>query len=292
MPEIPAVNSDRRRLANHVARLIAIFGISVLAHWASAHGDASDYLEHLNKELKENGYQIELLLARAEVHRRQHRYDQSLKDLSQAQSLAPHNVDILYERSLTLHERGDYAEAITAIKQYLEEKPTSPRAYLALAATLEAQSLFLDAARAYDRAIRHQPKPIPDYFIARADSYVAAGHEHLDKALQGLNEAINLLGPLLTLQRLALEVEMRQANHQAALERVDVILQRAERKETWLVEKARILEASGDTEQAHQALLLAIDSIEALPRRIRTTPAMRTLHQTIQQMMEKPSSPN
>ena len=53
----------------------------------------------------------------------------------------------------------------------------------------------------------------------------------IDEALRGLDEGINQLGPVVTLQLLAIDLELRRKSYDAALTRLDLIAAESERKE-------------------------------------------------------------
>ena len=95
------------------------------------------------------------------------------------------------------------------------------------------------------------------------------------------------MGPLLTFQRLAIDIEIVQGNHQNAIDRIDTILDDADRKETWLVRKAKVLSSIGRKEEAKQQFLLAERAIELLPKRSRTSPAILALRKTIHENLNR-----
>ena len=157
--------------------------------------------------------------------------------------------------------------------------------------TLAGQGRHLAAADEYSLAIANQPTPIPDHFIARAKAYRAAGEEHWGLAVDGLDEAMSALGPLITLQRLAVEIEIDRGNHAGAIARIDHVLAKAPRKETWLVHKARILASIGRERDALDAFRRARTAVNSLPSRVRSSPAMVALGQTISHHLEKDTTP-
>ena len=99
------------------------------------------------------------------------------------------------------------------------------------------------------------------------------------------------MGPLVTLQRLAIEIELDRGNHAGAIARIDDVLANAPRKETWLVQKGRILDSAGQEQDAIDAFRLARAALESLPPRLRSSPAMISLGQSIATYLNKDTPP-
>lgn len=254
---------------------------------ALGHGDTHEQIEVLSALLKQNPDHVASLLERADIYRKHRDFDEALEDLNRVRSLSPTSSAVHYLTGLTLLEHGKFNEAETALQIYIGRSPSSPRGHLALAKVYTQQKRHLDAAQAYELAIENQSTPTPDYYLARAYAYKEAGKPYLSQALEGLEEGIALMGPLVTFQRLAIDIEIVQGNHQSAIDRVDTILQDVDRKETWLVRKAKVLSSIGRKEEAKQQFLLAERSIELLPKRTRTSPAIRDLRKTIHESLNR-----
>jgi len=93
----------------------------------------------------------------------------------------------------------------------------------------------------------------------------------------GLDEGIQKLGPLVTLQLTAIDLELRRRNYDAALARLDGITSQSERKETWLVRRGEILKLAGRQEEARAAFNAALVAIESLPPARRQSRTVTTL---------------
>ena len=271
-----------------IAKLGLLCWLSVTST-AFGHGDTHEQIEVLNALLKQNPDHVASLLERANIYRRHRDFDEALEDLNRVRLLSPTSNTVFYLTGLTLLEQGKFNEAETALQIYIGRSPSSPRGHLALAKVFTQQKRHLNAAQEYELAIENQSTPTPDHYLARAHAYKEAGRPYLSQALEGLEEGIALMGPLLTFQRLAIDIEIVQGNHQSAIDRVDTILQDVDRKETWLVRKAKVLSSIGRKEEAKQQFLLAERSIELLPKRMRTSPAALALRKTIHENLNQVS---
>jgi predicted negative regulator of RcsB-dependent stress response len=99
--------------------------------------------------------------------------------------------------------------------------------------------------------------------------------------LRGLDEGIDKLGPLVTLQLYAIELELRRRQWAGALSRLDLIAAQSERKEQWLARRGEILTLAGRHEQARAAFASALNAIDSLPPHARSLKATSALEQQV-----------
>src|SRR5690606_28082581 len=87
------------------------------------------------------------------------------------------------------------------------------------------------------------------------------------------------------LQLPALELEEQRQNHDAALARLETIIQPAMRKERWLFRRGKILVAAGRPADARKAFQEALAAISVLPWRLQQGHPMVKLKAEIQQAL-------
>lgn len=239
----------------------------------------------MNAALSKNPNQVALLLKRADIHRRYQHFDKAVDDLQKVKSLSPKHDQIGFLLGRTLADKGDFGQAEIELTRFLESSRNTVQAQATLAHVLHAQRKHLAAVKIYNQLIALQNPPLPEQYLNRADALVQAGDIYLDEALTGIEEGIVQLGPLVVLQRVAIEINLRQGKPEAALRRVDEMLQNAQRKESWLLEKAKILFEMGLYKKAQEQLALAQTTIDSLPRRIRNSAAMIELSSSIESLL-------
>jgi tetratricopeptide (TPR) repeat protein len=164
---------------------------------------------------------------------------------------------------------------VAPLQALLAETPNHPEANLALARALAELGQSRDAAAHYTRAIEAAPVAIPSHYLERADVLLVSGEPQV--ALNGLDEGLSRLGPVVALASRAIEIELAQGRVDAALVRLDRLASRASRQETWLARRAEILEDSGRRAEARAAYAEVLSEIDRLPARRRATPAMAQL---------------
>ncbi|MDE0007074.1 MAG: tetratricopeptide repeat protein [Gammaproteobacteria bacterium] len=259
---------------------------TVFAQASWGHGDRHEHLARVDAKIEANPDSLRFRFERAEALRRLGHYEESLVDLDRVLALSPDNGHVHYLRGLTHFDRGEYGDAETSLRRYVDSVPESPSAHTALAETLIRQGRHREAGDEYSRAIAVHPTPAPDLYVARARAYRAAGAEFQGLAIRGLDDAMASLGPLVTLQRLAIEIERDRGNHAGALGRIDEVLADVPRKESWLAYKGRVLASTGREQDAVDAFRLAQAALESLPPRVRSSPAMVSLAETIATQLE------
>lgn len=278
--------ASRTRLRWALRGAVGLLWATVFAQASWGHGDRHEHLARVDAKIEANPDSLRFRLERAVALRRLGHYEESLVDLDRVLALSPDNGHVHYLRGLTHFDRGEHGDAETSLRRYIDSVPESPSAHTALAETLIRQGRHREAGDEYSRAIAVHPTPAPDLYIARARAYRAAGAEFQGLAIRGLDDAMASLGPLVTLQRLAIEIERDLGNHARALGRIDEVLADAPRKESWLAYKGRILASTGREQDAVDAFRLAQAALESLPPRVRSSPAMVSLRESIATHLE------
>jgi tetratricopeptide (TPR) repeat protein len=257
-----------RRLAN--ATVVAVAVLLAPAP-ALAHGAFDARVATLSARIKEQP-SANRYLERSILYRGHGDLALALADLEQAERLDPTRADLGLHRGRLALDAGRPEEAVAPLQTLLAAAPNHPEANLALARALAALDRPRDAATHYTRAIRAAPVGIPSHYLEWADALLAAGEPQV--ALNGLDEGLSRLGPVVALANRAIEIELAQGQVDAALVRLDRLASRASRQETWLARRAEILEDSGRRAEAGAAYAGALTEIERLPARRRATPAM------------------
>ena len=100
------------------------------------------------------------------------------------------------------------------------------------------------------------------------------------------------LGWMVTLQVAAIDLELNRQRPDEALARLETIVSRSNRKETWLARKGEILLAAGKTQEAQEVLSAALRAIDGLQPRMRTSPGMIELRAKVERLLAPPAASN
>jgi predicted Zn-dependent protease len=251
---------------------LCAFALSVVllpgARPAFAHVASDRQIQELSLRIEREPGNAALHLRRGELHRAERTWPAALADYESARKLAPGlaAVDLCQAR---MHlDAGQPEEARRWADRFLARQPDHVQALLTRARASARLGERLRAVADFTRAIdlcREPQRPLPEHYLERARALADAGREHLDAALRGLDAGIARLGPIITLESAAIELELRAERYDGALRRVDAVVARWPRKELWLVKRGEILEEAGRLPEARQAFAAARQAFESLP---------------------------
>ncbi len=262
-----------------------IFGLFLFPPDLPAHGDTHEQIDAVSKEIAAQPNRLELWLKRAELHRVHGEFGLALADCQTAEKLEPNGATVQYFRGKTLFDAGLYPEAVAALDRFLAVERESSKAFLIRARVFAKLRNFERAAADFSDGIRFAAAPEPDYFTERAQAWDAAGKT--EAALSGLDEGIARFGPVVSLQTPAIDLELKLGRYEAALKRVDSLSAQSSRKESWLLQRAKILERAGRSEEARVAYANAAVAIERLPGRIASTESVQIMQKEITSSLQR-----
>ncbi len=271
----------------HLALLVCLTFPVLMPGPAQAHLDTHEQIARLTQQIEAGPSQAtraSLYLRRGELHRIHGDWSDALADYQRARHLDPARVEVDLSLGRLWLDAGNPAQAAQALERFLAQRPHHVRALVTRAQARMQLDAPLLAAADYTRAIaqfQEPKKPLPGYYLARARALVAAGEAHLHDAIRGLDEGLRRLGNLATLQLYAVELELKQHRHDAALQRLQRVAAQSPRQERWLARRGTILEHSGRPRDALQTYLQALEALEALPPHRRATRAMSDLERRV-----------
>jgi tetratricopeptide (TPR) repeat protein len=244
--------------------VLAFASALVLVQQVLAHGGLAAQIAALTAQIASSPTSPELFVQRGELYRATRQYQHALADLDRATRLDPRLAAADLLRSHVFLDIGDPRSAADAATRVLTRQPGHGGALVARARALAQLGRLRDAAIDFTRAL--EARPHPDVYIERARVVVTGGPGAIEEALRGLDDGIRRLGPIVTLELEAIDIELRRAHYDAALTRLDRVSAQAARKESWLARRGAILESAGRFDEAratYQAALAAADNLPA-----------------------------
>ena len=177
-----------------------------------AHGDLHEQIRLATEQIAKDPKNAELYLKRGELHRAHQEWDQAQADYDRALSLDPGLSVIDFTRGRMFLEAGWPHSAKGSLDRFLRRHTNHVEALTARARALVKLQLRLDATRDYTAAIKHVPSGRPELYIERAQALAAEGAAHFAEALRGLDEGLQKMGPLVTLQLHAIDIELKRCS--------------------------------------------------------------------------------
>jgi tetratricopeptide (TPR) repeat protein len=282
----PVLTWIRRKAKTLLSLFVIGVYIIVISPAASlAHEEPHLQIDKLTVRIKQDPANADLYLARGELHRVSSHWDLALADFDRVAELSPDLETIDFHRGRLMFDAGWLHRAKDTLNHFLEAYPRHTQGLIIRGRVLRKLGHPLEAAHDYSRALSLASSPGPDLFVERAQALCEAGDEHLGAAVEGLDEAIRRLGPLVVLASVAIDLEVKRNRYDAALDRIDQVLAQLARKERWIVRRAEILQKAGRTEEARATYQAALAAVESLPPHLRQTPASRELETRLRTLL-------
>lgn len=255
-----------------------------------AHGDTHGMILAITQELKERPRDPDLYYRRGELYRRHAEWDLAWADYESAAKNAMRDSVLDLSRGLLLAEARWPRSAKGYLDRFLSSSSNNVAA-LSTRARVHLQLNDLESAmRDYDTALQHATDPRPELYLERCSVLLTNEPPRLAQALEGLEAGIKKLGPVVTLQLQAIDVELRLSHTNQAIARLDGIIASSPRKETWYARRGEILAQAGRWEEARETFLKALEQLKSLPASRRNVPAMQELERRIQQAITETST--
>ena len=217
-------------------KLISALFVALCPLLAAAHGDLHERMAAITARLKVDPTNAALHLQRGELERQHGEMGAALDDFTTAAKLDPglDGVDLALGRAhYAVH---DWPAASTALSRHLARHPDHAAALLLRARCLVAVGDHRRALMDFDRGIALCADPQPDDYLDRSAAFLALGQT--DDALRGLDEGVMRLGPAVSLQMRAIDLEAAAGRTDAALDRLTRAMGSEARRDVWLEKRA------------------------------------------------------
>ncbi len=270
-----------------MTRLLRIM-LLVLSVPLFAHEGLHDQIVEMTKRIQADPANAALHLQRGELYRLHQQFELASRDYDRAAALDPHLHSVDLGRGLLWMAAGRTSDAIGALQRYVAAEPNDPEGRTALARALVRAGRSSEAAIEYTAALRNVPDP--DIGIERAQAFLAAGKA--EEALRGLDELLTRLGPVVTLQLTAIDIEVHRENMDGALRRIDAAMAIAPRNEMWLELRGDLLMCAGRASEAREAYQAALEGIASLPPERRATRAVADRERRLRMALRTTSAGN
>jgi tetratricopeptide (TPR) repeat protein len=279
------------RTAHILGVVVAVGVIAASSRIAQAHGPTRERIAKLTAAIARDPANPDLYVTRATVHREMGTTRSALADLDHALQLDTTRDDIRTARAVVLCDLDEFAAALTALDDVLARNAGDATAWSTRGYALAGLGRHAEAAAALDRAIALADPPRIEDYVLRARCLTAPGDIHIERAIAGIDEGLVRLGPVASLQVMAVELDRSRGSFDSALARVDAMGPLWDREESLLALRGDVLAEAGRTLEAQAAYTEALQTIEEREARGRVTAATRRLHDLLLQRLAGGSNP-
>ena len=203
----------RSRSYSDAFRLAAWVAGCTLCAWAatdpvSAHPELPVQIEHLDSQLAATPEDVDLLVRRGDIKRREGDFAGARADLAAARVLDPERADLDYYQGRLVLSEGDAAAADRLFGHYLEHRPDHASAWALRGEARVQLARFDEAARDYGQAIARSARPAPVLFVEQAQALRAAGIDHATEALEAVDRGLERFPTEVSLLGLATDLAL------------------------------------------------------------------------------------
>src|SRR5215203_2494306 len=211
------VNCLRTKVNWLMALVVCLF---LLSSFALAHEGLHEQIVAVSAKIHRDPKNASLYLQRGELYRLHRNWTRAAADYDQAARLQPDLKIVDLARGKMLFEAGKYQRAKVALDRFISWQSGNFEGLVTRARVFAKIGARSDAIRDFTHALSQAPEP--ELYLERAQ-VTALDEKRIAEALSGLDEGINRLGPLATLQLTAIDLELRRHNYDGALNRLDQI---------------------------------------------------------------------
>lgn len=235
-----------------------------MAAFCQADASATHKLEVLTAQIERQPEQ-QLLLRRARVYIDNNQPTMARRDISTAETLGDPSA-VCYVYGLLLYRQGDYSAARSQFNCYLKLHPEH-RSSLDYRARLLRDAGEYDAAlQDYRRLMSIDNQLAPGYYLSMARILAAMPAYGPEAALLAIDERIVEIGPVSSLQRYAISLEVEQGDYPAAIERLSTLDPKLRATPGWQVEMAELQLLAGRFDDALMYITLAREQLQVLKK--------------------------
>ncbi|MEZ4781449.1 MAG: hypothetical protein R2816_07790 [Flavobacteriaceae bacterium] len=246
----------------------------------NAHGDLTKRINIKTNEIKLNPNNPELYFDRGFLYQQHEEYDKATLDYKKAGELGFNDKLLDFRKAESYYKWGKHELALTASSAYLEKDQNDVKIN-----KLHAQILF--ELKHFDKSFDHYKFFINTVEDPRPEDYIEfslisiAKYNDYNKAIDILENGIQKLGNVISLQLEKLEYYKKSNQVEKAIEQYNQFILNNKRNEFWYYKKAHYLYENNQISQCKIALEQSKLSISMLKDKIKNTQAVKELTKNI-----------
>lgn len=248
---------------------------------AIGHGDLELRIAQITRQINSTtNNPAPLYLKRAELQREHKDWKSAAEDYDLAARANPKLIEVEVRRAGMLVDSGQYETAMGRLDGLIEKAPQLGEAWILRGRARAGLDKRTSAIRDYQQGLQKLEHPTAVYFLELAR--LLGAESRSNEALRTIEEGLRKVGAEATLHAYGLELEEQAGNAPGALRHLNALVDLAQRKETWLVKRGKLLIQMGRAGEGRQSYEAALDQIGKLPGRLQKSPSMEKLRNEIE----------
>ena len=268
------------RLLFRLAVVFLLIGLFPLPVLLFGHGNLHKAIEAATLKIQASPQDAGLWLERSYLSRRHGDHDGAYRDLQKARELDQAAAEYNFLLGQLMVEARWHKSARQYLDAFLKKNPGHVEALVLRAKARQGGGDFAGSCKAYDAAIPLLKNPQPGHFLDQALVHSLNPETGPKVALERLEAAMKRIGRVVTLQEFALQYELQLEDYEAALSRIDELMEEAQRRERWLIRRGQVLLRAGRSGEARLAFGQVTSLVDALPPGVRERPVNQDLKRT------------
>ena len=192
-----------------------------LATSVPAHPPVSDQIGQLDSRIAATPADVDALLRRGDLYRREGNFDHARADFAAARAADPSRQELDYFDGRLALDAGDPGSADKLLGHYLQHHPEHAAAWMVRGDARLALGRPLEAAGDYGEAIERAARATPALFQLQASALKQAGPDYFDAALDVVDAGLERFGIELSLLGLGTDVALAAGQTQRARQYFD-----------------------------------------------------------------------
>ncbi|HIA13116.1 MAG TPA: hypothetical protein EYN69_13765 [Flavobacteriales bacterium] len=208
-------------------------------------------------------------------------YNLALLDYIKAEMHGYQNNELNYNYAEVYHKQSIYNEALVYVNKFLKQEPNSQKGYRLRSSIHKSLKRYPQAIADLKTIINGKEKPQTADYINLADNIMVLNPSSHNIALSYLLKGCERLGGSIILEIKALEINKAAGESAEAIKGYNNLLDKFNRKEVLLFEKAKYLFSLCEYEESFATLKISKELFGQLSKRQQNTKAMLVLKNNI-----------
>ncbi len=210
---------------------------------AAAHGSLHEAIGRKSRQIEENPGDMLLVFERGMLYQEHGDIGLAMEDFRKVLRQEPAYYVCHLPLAQLCRDSGLLREALFHINYFLEQEPDNPFGYETRASVWQREGHNEQAVADLRRmiALKNDNAIRPDDYFRLADALLAARPGQYGPAIAALEEGLQRLGDVVSLQSRLASLEMEAGQYAAALARIDRIMEPMARKDSWLAKRTEVI---------------------------------------------------